>query len=224
LTGEIKMNIMTHKATFKRIIFFLVLLLMILSMTSCTMIVMNLLLDGPEKLAGTQKDRNYRGGECRNVLIIGLIENTSQRVGVENAFTDRFTQPGLHPVVGSIILPDLASLKDRAIIDKLVQEEQIDKVITIEVKDVADKDMPGWLGIWLATPLPKGDLTDVAPSRGTTKNIRFEIGLWDAKALKREWTGTTHPVELFEILRHTYAAADSAAYTLIKEKILRPEK
>jgi hypothetical protein len=53
----------------------------------------------------------------------------------------------LHPVVGSIILPDLASLKDRASIDKLVREEQIDKVITIEVKDVADKDMPGWLRI-----------------------------------------------------------------------------
>jgi hypothetical protein len=84
--------------------------------------------------------------------------------------------------------------------------------------------MPGWLGIWLATPLPKGDLTDVAPSRGTTKNIRFEIGLWDVKTLKREWTGTTNPVELFEILRHTYAAADSAAHTLIKEKILRPGK
>ena len=143
---------------------------------------------------------------------------------MENAFTDRFTQPGLHPVVGSIILPDLASLKDRAIIDKLVREEQIDKVITIEVKDVADKDMPGWLRIWLATPLPKGDLTDVAPSRGMAKNVRFEIGLWDAKALKREWTGTTHPVELFEILRHVYAAADSAVYTLIKEKILRPGK
>jgi hypothetical protein len=223
LAGAIKMSIIAHKATFRRIIFFLALLLMVLSMTSCTMIVMNLL-DGPEKLAGTQKDRNYRGGECRNVLIIGLIENTSQRVGVENAFTDRFTQPGLHPVVGSIILPDLVSLKDRAIIDKLVREEQIDKVITIEIKDVADKDMPGWLGIWLATPLPKGDLTDVAPSRGMTKNVRFEIGLWDAKALKREWTGTTHPVELFEILRHVYAAADSAVHTLIKEKILRPGK
>ena len=224
MAGSIKMSIMTHKATFRRIIFSLVLLLMVLSMTSCTMIVMNLLLDGPEKLAGTQKDRNYRGGECRNVLIIGLIENTSQRVRVENAFTDRFTQPGLHPVVGSIILPDLASLKDRAIIDKLVREEQIDKVITIEVKDVADKDMSGWLRVWLATPLPKGDLTEVAPSRGMTKNVRFEIGLWDAKALKREWTGTTHPDELFEILRHVYAAADSASYTLIKEKILRPGK
>jgi len=224
LAGAIKMSIMTHKAMFRRIIFFLALLLMVLSMTSCTLIVMNFLLDGPEKLAGTQKDRNYRGGECRNVLIIGLIENTSQRVGAENAFTDRFTQPGLHPVVGSIILPDLASLKDRAIIDKLVREEQIDKVITIEVKDVADKDMPGWLRIWLATPLPKGDLTDVAPSRGMTKNIRFEIGLWDAKTLKREWTGTTHPVELFEMLRHVYEAADSASHTLIKEKILRPGK
>ena len=81
--------------------------------------------------------------------------------------------------------------------------------------------MLGWLGIWLATPLPKGDLTDVSPSRGTTKNIRFEIGLWDAKTLKREWTGTTHPDELFEILRHVYAAAASAVHTLIKEKILR---
>ena len=215
---------MNHRATFRRIIFPLALLLMLLSMTSCTLIVMNLLLDGPEKLAGTQKEKNYRGGECRNVLIIGLIEKTSQRVEVENAFIDRFTKPGLHPVVGSIILSDLASLKNRAIIDKLVREEQIDKVITIEVKDIADKDIPGWLGVWRATPLPKGDLTDIAPSRGVTKNIRFEIGLWDVKTLKREWTGTTHPVERFEILQHVYEAADSAVYTLGKEKILRPGK
>lgn len=215
---------MNHRATFGRIIFCLALLLMVLSMTSCTMIVMNLLLDGPKKLAGTQKERNYRGGECRNVLIIGLIENISPRVEVENAFIDRFTQPGLHPVVGSIILPDLASLKHRAIIDKLVREEQIDKVITIEVKDIADKDMPGWLGIWLATPLPKGDLADVAPFWGMTKNIRFEIGLWDVKTLKREWTGTTHPVERFEILQHVNETAGSAVYTLSKEKILRPGK
>ena len=143
---------------------------------------------------------------------------------IENAFIDRFTQPGLHPLVGSIVLSDLASLKNRAIIDKLVREEKIDKVITIEVKDIADKDMPGWLGIWLATPLPKGDLTDVTPSWGMTKNIRFEIGLWDAKTLKREWTGTTHPIERFEILQRVYETANSAVYTLSKEKILRPGK
>jgi hypothetical protein len=219
-----RMNIMTHRATFGRIIFCLALLLMFLSMTSCTLIVMSYLLDGPEKLAGTQKERNYRGGECRNVLMIGFIENTSRRVWLENAFIDRFTQPGLQPIVGSIIFPDLASLKNRAIIDKIVREEKIDKVITIEVKDIADKDMPGWLGIWLATPLPKGDLTDVAPAWGVTKNVRFEIGLWDVKALKREWTGTTHPVERFEMLQHAYETADSTVYTLNKEKILRPGK
>jgi len=78
-------------------------------------------------------------------------------------------------IVGSIILPNLSLLKDRAIIDKLVREEQIDKVITIAVNDVADKDMSGWLRIWLATPFPKVDLTDVIPSagEGMTKNIRF---------------------------------------------------
>jgi hypothetical protein len=182
------------------------------------------MLDGPEKLAGTQKEMNYKGSECRNVLIIGLTENTALRVGMENAFTDRFTQSGLHPIVGSIVLSDIASLKDRAIIDKLVKEEQIDKVITVEVKDVADKDILGWLSIWLATPLPKGDLTAVSPSSDTTKNVRFEIGLWDAKTLRREWTGTTKTIERFEILRQAYEAAASAAHTLIKEKIIRPGK
>jgi hypothetical protein len=121
------MSIMNHRATFGRIIFYLALLLMVLSMTSCTMIVMNHLLDGPKKLAGTQKESNYRDVECRNVLIIGLIENTSPRVEVENAFIDRFTQPGLRPFVGSIILPDIASLKNRTFIDELVRKEQIDK-------------------------------------------------------------------------------------------------
>jgi hypothetical protein len=219
------MSIMMHRKTFWRIIFSLVMLLLILFLNSCAMIIVSLrLLDGPEKLAGTQQDMNYKGSECHNVLIMGLIENTSLRVGVENAFTDRFTQSGLHPIVGSIILPDLALLKDRAIIDKLVREEQIDKVITIEVKDVADKDIPGWLSIWLATPLPIGDFTAVAPSLDTTKNVRFEIGLWDAKTMKREWTGTTNLVERFEILRRVYEAASSAAHTLIKEKIIRPGK
>ena len=218
------MGIMMNRTIFWRISFSLVLLLMVLFLSSCALMVISSFLDGPEKLAGTQKDRNYQGSECRNVLVIGLIENISQRVGVENALTDQFTQPGLHPIVGSIILPNLSLLKDRAIIDKLVREEQIDKVITIAVNDVADKDMSGWLRIWLATPFPKVDLTDVIPSagEGMTKNIRFEIGLWDAKTLKREWIGTTHPVERFEILRYANEPAGSAVHTLIKEKIIRP--
>jgi hypothetical protein len=219
-----KMSIMKNRATFWRIIFFPVLLLMIIFMNSCAMIVAKHILDSPEKLAGTQKAGDYQGDECRNILIIGLIANTSQRVDVENAFTDRFTKPGLHPIVGSIIISDLASLKDKAIIDKLVQEKQIDKVITIEIKDVADKDMTEWLHIWLSTPLPKGDLTNTVPSRDTTNNVRFEISLWDAKVLTREWTGTTHPGESFDIMRHVYEAAASTVYTLINEKIIRPGK
>jgi hypothetical protein len=219
-----KMNIMTNRATLWRIIFLPMLLLTVIFLNSCALIVARHVLDSPDKLAGTQKAGNYQGDECRNILIIGLIANTSERVDVENAFTDQFSKPGLHPIVGSIILPDLASLKDRAIIDKLVQEKQIDKVIAIEVKDVADKDMKEWLRIWLSTPLPKGDLTNVTPSHGTTTNVRFEISLWDAKALKREWTGTTHPGESFDTMRHVYEAAASTVHTLINEKIIRPGK
>jgi len=73
--------------------------------------------------------------------LTSVIYTSSGRV--ENAFYLDLYAAGFSPVVGSIILPDLASLKDRAIIDKLVQEEQIDKVITIEVKDVADKRHAG---------------------------------------------------------------------------------
>jgi hypothetical protein len=218
------MIIMKHKATFRRIIFFPVLLLIVISLTSCGMIIAQHIMASPDKLAGTKKAGNYQGDECRNILIIGLIENTSQQVGVENAFTDRFTKPGLHPIAGSIMLPDRASLKDRAIIDKLVQEKQIDKIITVEIKDVDDKDMPGWLHSWLSTPLPNDELNNIAPSKGTTNNIRFEISLWDTKTLKREWTGTTNPGESFETMQHVYQAADSAIYTLIKEKIIRPGK
>jgi len=221
---NIKMSIMAHKATFWRIIFFPVLLLTIIFLNSCAMIIAKHILDNPEKLAGTQKAANYKGDECRNILIIGLIANISQRVAVENAFIDRFTKPGLHPIVGSIILPDLASLRDSAIIDKLVQEKQIDKVITIEVKDVADKNMPVWLRIWMSSPLPQGNLTSTTPAQDTTNNVRFEISLWNAKNLTREWTGTTHPGESFNTMQHVFEAADSAIYTLIKEKIIRAGK
>jgi len=219
-----KMNIVAHRATFWRIIFFSVLLLTIIFLNSCALIITKHLLDNPEKLAGTQKAGNYQVAECRNILIIGLIADISQRVAVENAFIDRFTKPGLHPIVGSIILPDLASLRDRAIINKLVQEKQIDKIITVEIKDVADKDMPVWLRIWMSSPLPKGDLPDIAPSRSATNNVRLEISLWEAKALKREWTGTTHPDESFNTMRDAFKTADSAIYTLINDKIIRPGK
>jgi hypothetical protein len=217
------MSIMKQKPIFKRSVLILALLSMVLSLTSCALIVMNLM-EGPEKLPVTKKDKNYRGGEYQNVLIIGLIEKNYQRVEVENAFVDRFTQKGFHPVIGSIKLPDLASLKDKDIINRIVREEQVEKVITIEVKDVDDKDMPGWLRIWMAVPLPKEDLTDMAPSGGMGKNVRFEIGLWDAKALNRQWVGSTSPVERFEMLQHVYEAADSTVLTLSKEKILRPRE
>jgi hypothetical protein len=211
---------MRLKTTFGRITFSLILLLVVLCMTSCALIIKDLMAH-PEKLAGTQKDSNFRGVECRNVLIVGLIEDISQRVAVENVFTDRLTQQGLQVIVGSLMLPDLSLLNNRAFIDKLMQDEHIDHVITLEAKDVADNDLPGWLRIWLATPLPKGDLTDVALSRGMTINVRFEIVLWDVKSMKREWTGTTHPLNRFDILRDVAEAADSTAYMLKKDKILR---
>jgi hypothetical protein len=188
------------------------------------MIILQHIMASPDKLHGTKQAGNYQSEECRNILIVGLIENTSQQIGVENAFTDRFSKPGLHPIAGSIILPDLASLKDRTIIDKLVQEKQIDKIITVEIKDVDDKDMQGWFPNWLSTPLPKDELTGIAPSRGTTKNIRFEISLWDTKTLNSVWTGTTNPGESFDITRLAYAAADSTLLSLTKENIIRPGK
>jgi hypothetical protein len=215
------MNIMKHRAIFWRII---LLLLAVISLNSCGLIIAKQIMEIPANLAGTKKAGNYQVEECRNIMIIGLIENSSQRVDVENAFTDRFSKPGLYPIVGSIILPDLASLKDRAIIDKLVQEKQIDKLITIEIKDVADKDMPEWLRIWLSTPLRNDELSNVAPSQGTTKNIRLEISLWDTKALKRVWIGTTYSGESYDVMRHVYDSAASTVHNLTNEKIIRPRK
>jgi hypothetical protein len=217
-----KMSILKHRKTIRRIIFSLALLPLVLFTSSCAIVIAKHVFNGPANLAGTQKDANYQGAECRNILIIGLIENSFLRVGVENGFIDRFTQPGLRPIVGSIIIPDLAQLKDRTNVDRLFQKEQIDKIITIEVEDVPDKDMPEWLRIWMAAPLAKGDLTGVTASRNVAKNARFEIGLWDAKTLKREWRGTTDPGESFDILKHVHDAAASTVHTLIKEKIIRP--
>ncbi|MDQ5987525.1 MAG: hypothetical protein CSYNP_03270 [Syntrophus sp. SKADARSKE-3] len=211
---------MIYKTTFRRIVIFLALCLMILLTTSCALLVMGAM-TRPEKLAGTQKDGNFRGSECQNVLVISLMENTSQRVAVENVFADRLTQPGLIPIAGSLKLPTLSLLKDRAFLEKLMQEEHIDHVITVEVKDVAENDLKKWPGTWLATPLPKGDLADVTLSHGTTKNVHFEIGLWALNSMKREWTGTTRPLDRSDILRDVPAAADSTAYTLKKDKILR---
>ena len=208
-----------RRAVFTGIVLFLALATMVLLTTSCALIVTGII-DRPDRLAATQKDLNYRGAECRKVLVIGLIEETSRRVAVENVFTDRLTQQGLQAVVGSLKLPDLASLKDRAFIDQLLLDGHIDHVITVEIKDVADKDLPGWPRNWSAKPLPKGDLTDMAPSPGIEKSIHFEITLWDVKSMKREWAGTTLPLDRYSIMRDLAETADATAFTLKSDKIL----
>jgi hypothetical protein len=95
------MSIMKYEVTLRRIIFFPVLLMILISLSSCGVIIAQQIMAMPDKLPGTKKAANYQGAESRNILIIGLIADSSQQVGVENAFIDRFTKPGLHPIAGS---------------------------------------------------------------------------------------------------------------------------
>jgi len=199
------------------------LLMVALSLTSCGLVAVDLF-DGPDKLAATRKEKHFHGSACRHLLVLALFEDKSRRVAVENVFTDRLSEQGLPAVVGSIRFPDIAVLQDKAVLEDFIRRERIDHVITIGVKDVADNGGADWRRSFLSAPFPEMDLTGMTLAQGATKDVRFEMTIWDAKALKRDWTGSTIPFNRHDILRDLPEAADSTALSLIKGKILWPGK
>lgn len=206
----------------KKFIALTVLPILMFSMTSCALVARDVF-NGPDKLAATRKEKHVTPGECRYILIVAAIKDVHQRVSIENVFTDRLSQQGFPAVVGSLKLEDIMSFKDQAILKDLIQSEKIDHLLTIEVKDVGGDVRPDWRRNW-STAILEEDMTRLIVDEGSTKNVRFEITLWNAKTLKREWTGSTHALDRFDILRDLPEAADSTALSLIKEKILRPGK
>jgi len=177
--------------------------------------------NGPEKLAATRKEKPATPSECLYLLVIAATKNVSHRIAFENVFTDRLSQRGFPAVVGSLKLEDIMSFKDPAILKDLVQKERIDHLITIEVKDVADDVRPDWRRTWLTTPLEE-NVTRLPIDEGSSNKVRFEVTLWDAKTLKRDWTGSTNSLDRFDLLRDLPEAANSTALSLTREKILRP--
>ena len=196
--------------------------------TACGIIAQNIMDNSHESLAGTRKDAAYSGPAFQKIIVIGLTNNSSQRISFENAFMDHLVGHGVNTVIGSIDLPGIDSLRDKSLVEKVIQNGNFDGAITVEVKDVAANDTLQWQKAWVATRIPGPDnlfemlskadkSTPVPPGK-----MRFEISLWDVKNARQVWAGTTIAVDKYEMLPEAYSAAHSTVETLMKAKLLRP--
>ncbi|MFA5183052.1 MAG: hypothetical protein WC405_17175 [Syntrophales bacterium] len=180
-----------------------------------------------ESMAGTRKDATYPGPAFQKIIVIGLTKNSSTRIAYENAFMGRFIERGVNTAIGSVDLPDVDSLKNKSLVEKVIQNGSFDGVITVEVKNMADDETPQWLKTWAATPVPGPDNlfeilsnTDKSVPEPSDK-VRFEVVLWNGKTAKQVWVGTTIAVDKHWQLRETHAAAHSTVETLMNAKLLR---
>jgi len=178
-------------------------------------------------MAGTRKDAAYTGPAFQKIMVIGLTKKGSTRITHENAFMSQFIEQGVNTFIGSVDLPDIDSLRNKTLVEKVIRDGSFDGVITIEVKNMADNETPQWLKTWVAIRTPSGDdLFEILSNADKSvpepsDKIRFEIILWNEKTAKQVWVGTTIAVDKHEILREAHTAANSTVKTLMNAKLLR---
>ena len=195
--------------------------------TACGIIVRDIMDNSHESLAGTRKDAAYSGPAFQKIIVIGLTNNSSTRISFENAFMDQLVGHGVNTVIGTIDLPGIDSLRDRSLVEKVLQNGNFDGVITVEVKDAADKDTLQWQKAWVATPIPGPDNMFEILSKADKSTpvppgmMRYEISLWDVKTARQVWAGATSAGDRYDMLPGAYAAAHSTVETLLKAKLLR---
>lgn len=216
-----------RKSVWRRFVFALVIVVICNLTTACGIIALHVMNNTYESLAGTRKDAAYSGPAFQKIIVIGLTKNGSTRIAFENAFMGQFIEQGVNTVIGSIDLPDADSLRNKSLVEKVIQDGSFDGVITVEVKNIADNETPQWLKAWVATRTPGGDnLFEILSNANKSApepsdKIRFEVILWNDKTAKQVWVGTTIAVDKHEILREVHTAAHSAVKTLMKAKLLR---
>jgi hypothetical protein len=215
------------KSVWRRFIFALVIVVLCNLTSACGMIALTVMNNTYESLAGTRKDAAYSGAAFQKIIVIGLTKNGSTRIAFENAFMGRFIEQGVNTVISSIALPDADSLRNKSLVEKVIQDGSFDGVITVEVKNIAENETSHWLKTWVSTRVSGGDNlfeilsnADKSPP-ATSEKIRFEVNLWDGKATKQVWVGTTIAIDKHEMLREAHTAAHSTVKTLMKTKLLR---
>ncbi|MEI7639149.1 MAG: hypothetical protein WCJ37_17695 [Syntrophus sp. (in: bacteria)] len=215
------------KSEWRRLVFALVIVVICNLTSACGMIAIHIMNNTYESLAGTRKDAAYSGPAFQKIIVIGLTKNDSTRIAFENAFMSQFIEQGVNTFIGSIDLPDADSLRNKSLVEKVIQDGSFDGVITVEVKNMADNETPQWLKTWMVIPVPGRDnlfeiLSNADKSAPEPSDkIRFEVILWNGKTTKQVWVGTTIAIDKHEMLRETHTAAHSAVKTLMKAKLLR---
>ena len=215
------------KSVGRRFAFALVIVGVCYLTSACGIVAIAIMDNTYESMAGTRKDAAYSGPAFQKIMVIGLTKKGSTRITYENAFMSQFIEQGVNTFIGSVDLPDIDSLRNKSLVDKVIRDGGFDGVITVEVKNMADNETPQWLKTWVAIRTPSGDdLFEVLSNADKSApepsdKIRFEVILWNEKTAKQVWVGTTIAVDKHEILREAHTAAHSTVKTLMNAKLLR---
>ena len=205
----------------------IIVLMAVFLCNACALFVMEALPKKPPELAGVQKEKDYKGVACRKVLVVGLSRNAHREGALETGFVDRFANRGVD-VVGSVLaVPELGALRDEKALRKQMEEQQIDAIITVAVRDVSGPGPFLWHPAagnpsWTEASLDWKEAQVQEKVAEAQNNARFEITLWDSASMKRRWVASSHPFNRFEQAQEAYSTADSAVYQLLKGKVLQP--
>jgi hypothetical protein len=210
-----------------RLAFLLTVIILCNLTAACGMIAIHVMNNTYESLAGTRKDSAYKGSGFQKIIIVGITEDSSTRIAYENAFMSQFIGEGVNATISSTKLSGADSLKDKSLVENVIQVGGFDGVITVEVKNMADNETPQWLKTWAKIPVPgRDDLFSILAQADKSapkpsENVRFEIVLWDGKTGRQVWVGTTIAVEKHWIARESHTAAHSTVKTLTGANLLR---
>ncbi len=91
------------------------------------------------KLVSRWHDIEYSGPKLKNVLVIGIMKNDIQRRYFEDELVKIIRDNGGQAVTSYTLIPDLASIDDKAEMTAIVKETGVDSVVITSLKSI-DKE------------------------------------------------------------------------------------
>jgi hypothetical protein len=195
--------------------------------TACGLIVIHVISNTYESLAGTKMPAKASGPAFKKIIIVGLTPDNSQRIAFENAFMGQFIEQGVNTGTSCIGLPDAEELLDRQRLVNAIDNGSYDCVLTVELKNIAAGEAGQWLTAWKAVPVHGGDSLYKVLAGGDkekkapTDIVRYEVLLWEGNTARQVWAGTTKAIDKFEAVQEVHTAAHSTVKTLISDGLLK---
>jgi len=149
------------------------------------------------KIAERWSDPNFDKKPFRNLLIIGIGEDTEARKQFEFKFISHLRGRGIHGIPSRSIVPDLGGEIDREKVIEELDRRAVDGAITVRVVPLkqhggAEEWATSWRN-WLDRRETIRDLVRRTLAESTDKSSKYgvEVALWKSGRWNCVWAGRT---------------------------------